>query len=462
MIQARRVLTALTDTQQLLTELPQRFPDALAQTLADAANRITVKKAEIDSAEAKALVANRTGHDGYAFLEGYDSSEWLALVRAARAFSETYAYPGSPFPHTGAGARCPLCQQALDLDAATRLKQFAEALSSASTAVLADDNQVRLLRVELERLESDQAAELRRFDGAIAAVQQIAGAIRSESTSSETERMLQAVIAALDTLAVQARRGLYIKLDFSTLHRSAAAAGTQVTIDTETVSKTLAALENAAPLELDPRDAAQIKELEARKWLHDNLPAMLKRVELNRTINTLQTAGQELGVTPLTNLSKRIAKELVTTRLVEALLSQLDAVGLGHLKAQIVTSGQAGVTTIRLAPPDKSFKKTGMSDVLSEGEQSLMGIAAFFAELELAGHTGPIVLDDPVSGLDRQNRQVLADRLATEASQRQVLILTHDEEFADMLEQSARNRQSRFKRRIVSREDSRVGLVTPT
>ncbi|MBK8050627.1 MAG: hypothetical protein IPK16_28095 [Anaerolineales bacterium] len=100
-----------------------------------------------------------------------------------------------------------------------------------------------------------------------------------------------------------------------------------------------------------------------------------------------------------------------------------------------------------------------MSEVLSEGEQALMGLAAFFAELDVAGHTGPIVLDDPISGLDRENRQVMAERLAEAGRDRQVLVLTHDDEFASMLETEAQNRTVKSKRWQILRTGARVGIV---
>ena len=111
-----------------------------------------------------------------------------------------------------------------------------------------------------------------------------------------------------------------------------------------------------------------------------------------------------LSVTPLTSLSKKIATSLVSDRLIESIVTQLGMVGLDYIQAQVVTSGRAGVTTIRLAPPSATFKKLGLSEILSEGEQALLALAAFFAELEVSGHRGPLVLDDPVTGLDADNK----------------------------------------------------------
>lgn len=51
---------------------------------------------------------------------------WRALWEAARAYSVETAYTGRPFPVSDDEARCVLCQQPLDPDAATRLRRFEE------------------------------------------------------------------------------------------------------------------------------------------------------------------------------------------------------------------------------------------------------------------------------------------------------------------------------------------------
>ena len=52
------------------------------------------------------------------------SDVWRRLWEAARLYSQERAYMDLPFPVTGGGARCVLCQQELDADASVRLDRF--------------------------------------------------------------------------------------------------------------------------------------------------------------------------------------------------------------------------------------------------------------------------------------------------------------------------------------------------
>jgi wobble nucleotide-excising tRNase len=48
------------------------------------------------------------------------------------------------------------------------------------------------------------------------------------------------------------------------------------------------------------------------------------------------------------------------------------------------------------------FKAAQPEDILSEGEQRVVAIRSFFAEVGLSGGKGGIVLDDPVSSFDHR------------------------------------------------------------
>jgi hypothetical protein len=77
------------------------------------------------------------------------------------------------------------------------------------------------------------------------------------------------------------------------------------------------------------------------------------------------------------------------------------------------------------------------SDILSEGEQRALSIAAFLAEVKLGKGRGGIVFDDPVSSLDHHRRWEVAERIAMEARERQVVVFTHDVYFMFWLQSAA-------------------------
>src|SRR5437016_13105984 len=67
-----------------------------------------------------------------------------------------------------------------------------------------------------------------------------------------------------------------------------------------------------------------------------------------------------------------------------------------------------------------------VQDILSEGEKTCVGLAAFLTELATAGHQSALVFDDPVTSLDHRWRPQVAQRLVEEAAHRQIIVFTHD------------------------------------
>ncbi|MBU8893024.1 MAG: AAA family ATPase [Bacteroidales bacterium] len=79
------------------------------------------------------------------------------------------------------------------------------------------------------------------------------------------------------------------------------------------------------------------------------------------------------------------------------------------------------------------LKGRNPSSVLSEGEQKVISLADFLTEIKLSSINKGIIIDDPVTSLDHDRKDVIAERLVKEAQKRQVIILTHDIVFMSMI-----------------------------
>ncbi len=83
-------------------------------------------------------VAAKSFQAGESLLSGTGEEAWKTLFETARRFSTELAYPGEPFPHVCADARCLLCQQLLDSDAVNRMKRFEEFIKADTSKVVAE------------------------------------------------------------------------------------------------------------------------------------------------------------------------------------------------------------------------------------------------------------------------------------------------------------------------------------
>ena len=128
----------------------------------------------------------------------------------------------------------------------------------------------------------------------------------------------------------------------------------------------------------------------------------------------------------ITQQGKKIVSGALTPILRNAVDVEIKALGATHLPLNLKPSGSDGETRHKMELDGCQTKKVSLSDVLSEGEQRVVAIAGFMAELKIGDNKSPIVLDDPVSSLDHRYREKIAERIIREAINRQVIVFTHD------------------------------------
>ena len=75
---------------------------------------------------------------------------------------------------------------------------------------------------------------------------------------------------------------------------------------------------------------------------------------------------------------------------------------------------------------DSINKENQLSDILSEGEQTVVALAQFIAESKFNPEENILFFDDPVNSLDLKRMQVIANTLVALAKDKQIVIFTHN------------------------------------
>ena len=105
-----------------------------------------------------------------------------------------------------------------------------------------------------------------------------------------------------------------------------------------------------------------------------------------------------------------------------------------------------------------AMQRAALPAVLSEGEQTALGLAGFFTEIHFDDSRSAIILDDPVCSLDHVRREYVALRVAEFALDRQVIVFTHDVSFVADLRRAADQVQVPFTERSIMRRGNDPGL----
>jgi energy-coupling factor transporter ATP-binding protein EcfA2 len=378
-------------------------------------------------------------------IAGVGSQTWRTLWEAARAFSEADAYHSEHFPVTNADARCVLCQQELTPSGAERLTRF--------EAFLQDTTAQRASAAELAAAQLTGA--IRQLD--ITPAQVAADLVELEAADKE----LTTVAADWLQAAAARKTALLANLDggddaILTLDPSPHAELTGRAGELRAAASAIDATQFQATL---ANTVAKKNDLEGRSVLAQrraNIEAEIARLAERAK---LEGAKRLTDTTGITRKASDLTDAHVTSLIRDRFTRESDRLRLERIELK-KTGGQKG--KLRHRPSLLGAKAPKPVDqVLSEGEQTALGLAGYFTEAHFDTSKSALVLDDPVTSLDHIRRGRVAQRLAELAQDRQVIVFTHDIAFVADLRRAADEAQVRFTERGVQRHgDNTPGLCT--
>jgi len=361
-------------------------------------------------AEKQAADALRSGEN---LLPGTGEQVWKEMFVAARKFSTEVAYPGQRFPHGGAGAVCPLCQQPV-AGVCERLERFEQYITEdISRTATKRREEVEAARTKIRQadlsvgLDDTLRGELALIDDKVAQVVDAFQEIMKVRRTWMQEALLSHAWNNAPSLGESPRQRLR-----NLAARQLRSARTFLRASLEEENRKL---------------KAERDELRARHGLSVALDAVVALVERMKEKAALESCKADLDTRSISYKSKEFASGVVTVDLKNALDTEFNSLGIDHVKVALKQRAEKGRTFYRLVLDLPRVYVP--EEILSEGEQRAIAIGSFLAELKLANHTGAIIFDDPVSSLDHWRRRNVARRLVEEAKRRQVVVLTHDTVF---------------------------------
>lgn len=227
------------------------------------------------------------------------------------------------------GEACPTCEQVLTPEAANRLanaEQFVSSELRRRATVLEEELQQLLAAIpDTDGLETRVASELRGAPDEVIAAG--ASAVSAIAALADRARVL-AVDKQVDDFPVIVDLAL---------------------IETYATNQSDAALAQAALRDVERQHEVvrALAELRARRTLHEGLPALKQRIETLKQIAVLEAAAGKLGTSPISNQLRKLQEAEITERLRTAIQEELQHTTLGP-KIEVVGHATKGETKIQL------------------------------------------------------------------------------------------------------------------
>ncbi|MBN9261498.1 MAG: AAA family ATPase, partial [Hyphomicrobium sp.] len=378
--QETRIKSAIEQLERLMAAAT----DESRAALRDAHTHLATARSAAAAASAD-LVADEPRPDS-------GSDVWKALWEAARDYSRASVYPDQPFPVTGIGTHCVLCQQPLSDEASKRLSSFEAFVQDESTRreqEAADSYDKKFEEV------SSQAISMKDLAAIVTTIRDDVG---QEEVASTLRREI--LHLAWWLRAILRTHSLAVLPDLPP------AANISLDPLRTTLSGIATRIEGLQSEASSPQRAALIAErdgLADRKWFGVVKADVLAQIERLKATEAIEKASKDTATNKITTQSARIAQALVTNRLRASFAKEVDKLGVAGLAIELQQAKtSAGVPFFQVRLINKPSEPVGK--VLSEGEHRCVALAAFLAELSTIDAQPAIVFDDPVSSLDHLHR----------------------------------------------------------
>lgn len=431
----RRLRMASTSVEALATGLQE-----IGRLLSSATQSSAVQMIEdAVSLRQAATVASAQDFSGEPLL-GVGTATWRALWSAAEAYVRA-ELPSVEFPATGEGDRCPLCQQQLDADAGDRMRRFHHFVhNETEKTASAAEAKLQTARRELAALltaSSDWSAGTTYLEA------------KHPSIAETVKQSLAAAALAKARLIERLNGSTDVELtavtlpDIATLQELARSLREQADgIDSTAFQQQLRDVD---------REKVELEHKSALATIKQDLIKERNRLVERKKIQATQSMVSTRGIT---TKATELTRQYVTTAMADRFTRESQS-----LKLERLMLGDRGGSKAKQRQRPELIGTSGghrPREVLSEGEQTALGLAGLFTEVYFDDSKSTLVLDDPVSSLDHERRSQVAERLVELAKERQVIVFTHDLSFAGYLARSAKNKKVHLEERVIERSGSRV------
>jgi energy-coupling factor transporter ATP-binding protein EcfA2 len=336
-------------------------------------------------------------------IEGIGTEEWKDFIVAAEAFAKKQKTENVVYPEND--DNCILCQQPLSGNAENLITNYWQFIKS-----VAEEN-AKKAQEALEKVK--QAFEKLNFV-----------LFPDDNTLSVwlTEKHPKELEALKKKLSEQ---NILAQNIVSDIQNKTANERTEIKISTEYHTNIETALEESIKVIKEGEQAKQLTKLLKAKTLLEhkekfNTHFTKFETYVNNQVWLKKAKKVNFAKRKITDTEKALSDKYFNQKYIDVFNEECQKLN-GNFGIVINHTGSAGKSYRQL-----KLKGRNPNAVLSEGEQKVIAIADFLAEMQLSEINKGILFDDPVTSLDNDRKKQIAERLAIQAAIKQVIIFTHD------------------------------------
>lgn len=395
--QKQHIDTLIQDAQKYL----QQLSDENYRRIIAAKKKTILKKAAADAAAEKVFSGSE--------LEGIGSDVWKELWEAARNYSVSAAYKEAEYPNVSDGSRCVLCHQTLTQEARERLISFENFVKGEMQKAATDAaKEYETASQTIEALPTSETLKTR-IDAAGIPQDEVASQVMDFFAQLQARKEFLPEINSEEAISDPLLSPKWIE---------------EANAQSKTFGELAAKYDEDAKSDNREEIKKKLNSLQARKWLSEHRAAIGEEVARLKLLSQIQKAKKSTHTMSVSKKKGELAETLITDAFVLRFNNELKTLGASQLKVELVkTRTPKGKALHRIKLKETSHNN--LADVLSEGENRIVSIAAFLADVTGKSNQAPFIFDDPISSLDQSYEEAVVQRLIELSQDKQVIVFTH-------------------------------------
>lgn len=426
----------LQNIKQLLLQAKTSIEKLNAYLSAGALEKISKQIADFIEKE---KIAKQEGREGFKtdLVQEVGSNQWKDFIIAANTFALTQkqeaAYPTQ-------GNHCLLCNQPLSADAVELINKYwafikSEAEKKAASAL----TQVQQTQAAFEKLDFNIFPE---------------GNLLTEWMGEKKATDLTDLKFQLQQLKVLS--GSLI----DDMKNKSKAERTTLRVDINVFDNINADIDEQMKGFADETQQNELQRLlkvktmfRHREKLQQHINAIEKYLEQQVWIKKASKASSVWGKRGITEAEKELSGKYFNQKYIDTFNEECLLLD-GNFDIQVTHTGTAGASYRQL-----TLKGKTPSAVLSEGEQKVIAIADFIAEMRMSSINKGMIYDDPVTSLDEHRKKRIAEHLAELSKKAQIIVFSHDLVFVSALITYCQDAKIEFASHWIEKREDQAGMV---
>lgn len=362
-------------------------------------------KTAIDDCISKETLAKTEGIENFKTdkIQGIGTDEWKNFIVATKAFAKTQKAENTVYPENG--DYCLLCQQPLSNEAQKLISNYWAFIKSvAEQNAKQAQEKLDIAKQNYESLNFDLFPQDNTLTVWLTEKYPTELKVLKQKLS-EQKTLAHNIISDVQSKTAIERAELQIGIEQHTALETAV--GTLIkSLKENEQSKELEKLLNSKTL-LEHKEKFNVHFSKFETYVNNQ--AWLEQA------NKVDYAKRKI-----TETEKSLSNKYFNQKYIDTFNDECQKLN-GNFGIEIDCKGNAGKSNRQLKLKGKS-----PNEILSEGEQKVIAIADFLAEMQLSEINRGLIFDDPVNSLDEKRKAIIAKRLVELSSIKQSIVFTHD------------------------------------